>query len=79
LSASVGIRDPQVEPIAEPINNLVPETNIASRIDIPHGSEYRLAEIGSGRRTTWGKIKLDLKNTYAQLATLFLSNKGIVD
>ncbi len=45
--------------------------------DIPHGFEYRLAEIGSGRTTTWGKIKLDFKNTYGQFARIFLSNKGV--
>src|SRR2546430_9016850 len=68
-----------VESVGEPIKNPVTGREHRVRIDIPHGFEYRLAEIGSGRTTAQGKIKLDLKDTYGQFARLHLSNKGIVD
>ena len=68
-----------VESVGEPIKNPVTGLEHRARIDIPHGFEYRLAEIGSGRTTTSGKIKLDLKDTYGQFARIHLSNKGIVD
>jgi hypothetical protein len=68
-----------IESSGEPIKNPVTGQPHRVRIDMPHGFEYRLAEIGSGRSTTWGKIKLELKDTYGQFAKIFLSNKGIVD
>jgi len=68
-----------VELVGEPIKNPVTGREHRVRIDIPHGFEYRLAEIGSGRTTTSGKIRLDLKDTYGQFARIHLSNKGIVD
>ena len=64
-----------VPPIKNPITGL----DHRVRIDMPNGFEYRLAEIGSGRTTASGQIKLDLKDSYGQFARLHLSNKGIVD
>jgi len=63
----------------EPIRNPVTGAEHRARIDLPHGFEYRIAEIGSG--TTWatGAIKLDLKQSSGQFAHLHLSNKGVVD
>lgn len=68
-----------VESVGEPIKNPVTGLEHRVRIDLPGGFEYRLAEIGSGRTTTSGQIKLDLKDTYGQFARIHLSNKGIVD
>jgi hypothetical protein len=76
-TASVVIKN-LVEAAGEPIKNKVTGKEHRARIDLPHGFEYRLAEIGSGRTTTWGKIKLALTNTYAQFARLHLTNKGVV-
>jgi len=67
-----------VESVGEPIKNPVTGQDHRVRIDMPNGFEYRLAEIGSGRTTTWGKVKLQFTNTYAQFARLWLSNKGVV-
>lgn len=67
-----------IESVGEPIRNPVTGAEHRVRIDLPKGFEYRLAEIGSGRSTTQGKIKLDLKDTYGQFARLHLSNSGIV-
>ncbi len=68
-----------VESVGVPIKNPVTGLDHRVRIDMPAGFEYRLAEIGSGRTTTSGQIKLDLKDTYGQFARLHLSNKGLVD
>jgi len=68
-----------IESHGEPIRNPVTGDEHRVRIDLPNGFEYRLAEIGSGRSTTQGKIKLELKDSYGQFARLHLSHAGIVD
>jgi hypothetical protein len=69
-----------VETVGEPIRNPVTGAEHRARIDLPHGFEYRIAEIGSGTTRTTGAIPLPgLENSYAQFARIHLSNKGIVD
>jgi len=68
-----------VESSGEPIRNPVTGAEHHARIDLPHGFEYRLAEIGSGRTKASGKIELDLKDSYAQFAEIHLSDKGVVE
>jgi hypothetical protein len=68
-----------IEAQGEPIRNPVTGAEHRARIDLPHGFEYRLAEIGSGRSKSLGPIKMELKDTYGQFARLHLSGKGIVD
>jgi len=68
-----------MEANGEPIRNPVTGAEHRARIDLPHGFEYRIAEIGSGTTKTTGAIKLDLKSSYGQFAHLHLSNKGVVD
>lgn len=66
------------ETTGEPIRNPVTGNIHRARIDLPHGFEYALAEIGSASTNAIGEIKLDLKNSYAQFAELHLSNTGVV-
>lgn len=69
-----------LETVAEPIRNPVTGAEHRARIDLPHGFEYRIAEIGSGTTRATGSIALPgLVNTYAQFARIHLSNKGVVD
>lgn len=68
-----------LESSGEPIRNPVTGAEHRARIDLPHGFEYRLAEIGSGRTRATGQIKLDLTNTYGQFARIHLSHAGVVD
>ena len=68
-----------IEATGEPIRNPVTGAKHRARIDLPHGFEYRIAEIGSGTTRATGAIKLDLKQSYGQFAHLHLSNKGVVD
>ena len=69
-----------VETTGEPIRNPVTGAEHRARIDLPHGFEYRIAEMGSATTRASGAIALPgLENTYAQFAHIHLSNKGVVD
>ena len=69
-----------VETVGEPIRNPVTGAEHRARIDLPHGFEYRVAEMGSATTRATGAIPLaGLENTYGQFAHLHLSNKGVVD
>jgi hypothetical protein len=67
-----------VESQGEPIKNPVTGAEHRARIDLPHGFEYEIAEIGSGTTKTQGNVVLDLKSSYAQFAHLHLNNHGVV-
>ena len=69
-----------VEPVGEPIRNAVTGAEHRARIELPHGFEYRVAEMGSATTQATAAIALPgLENTYAQFAHIHLSNKGVVD
>jgi len=68
-----------LEATGEPIRSPVTGAEHRVRIDMPHGFEFRLAEIGSGTTRATGAIKLDLTNSYGQFAHIHLSNKGVVE
>lgn len=61
-----------------PIRNPVTGKEHRARIDLPHGFEYEIAEIGSASSRSRGNIALEFKETYAQFARLHLNNKGPV-
>jgi hypothetical protein len=63
---------------AQPIRNPVTGAEHRARIDLPHGFEYELAEVGSATSRSRGKLTVDLKDSYAQFARLHLNNKGVV-
>jgi hypothetical protein len=67
-----------VETSGEPIRNPVTGQEHRARIELPHGFEYEIAEVGSGTSRTQGKIALDLKGSYGQFAHLHLNNHGVV-
>jgi len=62
----------------EPIRNPVTGKEHRARIDLPHGFEYEIAEIGSASSRSSGNIAFELKDSYAQFAHLHLNNKGPV-
>ncbi len=62
----------------EPIKNPVTGAEHRVRIDIPHGFEYSLAEMGRGWTSVTGPIKFDLADSYGQFANIHLSQSGIV-
>ncbi len=67
-----------VEGLAEPIRNPVTGAEHRVRIDLPHGFEYELAEIGSGSTGASGNVKLQLKDSYAQFAYIHMNNHGLI-
>ena len=67
-----------IDGIGEPILNPVTGKIHRARIDLPHGFEYELAEMGSGTTTTKGAIALKLVKSYGQFAEIHLSNSGVV-
>ena len=62
----------------EPIRNPVTGQEHRARIDLPHGFEYELAEMGSASGSSSGHLVVNLKDSYAQFARLHLNNKGPV-
>jgi hypothetical protein len=62
----------------EPIRNPVTGAEHRARIDLPHGFEYEIAEVGSASSRSRGSLAFELKNSYAQFARLHLNNKGPV-
>jgi hypothetical protein len=60
----------------EPIHNPVTGLEHRARIDLPHGFEYEIAEVGSASSRSRGNLSFELKNSYAQFARLHLNNKG---
>ena len=62
----------------EPIRNPVSGQEHRARIDLPHGFEYELAEMGSASSRSRGNLAFELKNSYAQFARLHMNNKGPV-
>ncbi len=67
-----------VETRGEPIKNPVTGAEHRVRIDMPHGFEYALAEIGSGTTKATGEIKLDYEASYGQFNNMHLSPTGPV-
>lgn len=63
---------------AEPIRNPVSGQEHRVRIDLPHGFEYEIAEVGSGTSRSLGPLEVELKNSYAQFAHLHMNNKGLI-
>ena len=64
--------------VGEPIRNPVTGQEHRARIDLPHGFEYELAEVGSASSQSKGNLVMDLKNSYAQFALLHMNNKGLI-
>ncbi len=67
-----------IESRGEPIRNPVSGDEHRARIDLPHGFEYAIAEIGSGTSKSTGAIPMELTDSYGQFAELHLSTSGVV-
>lgn len=64
----------------EPIRNPVTGAPHQARINLPHGFEYRQAEMASGTTTTFGAIPLDHnKGTHAHLCRVYMNGQGVID
>jgi len=68
-----------VEASGRPIISPATDGEHRVRIDMPHGIEFRVAEIGSGTAHSSGAIALELDDSYGQFSALRHSHNGIVD
>ena len=69
-----------VEVIAEPIRNPVTGSEHRARISLPHGFEFRLAEMASGTTRTFGTFELNHNSgTHCHMARLYMNGQGVVD
>lgn len=67
-----------IEASGRPIRSPVTGEDHRVRIDMPHGIEFQIAEIGSATSKATGDIPLDLHDTYGQFSLLRHSHNGIV-
>lgn len=75
------VRVPDVfELAAEPIRNPVTGAEHRARISLPHGFEYRVAEVASGTTTTSGAISLTKnKGTHAHICRIHMNGQGVIE
>lgn len=62
----------------EPILNPVTNQEHRARINLPHGFEYDLCEVGRGWGETKGPIALSLEDSHAHFARLHMTGTGVV-
>ena len=67
-----------LESVGRPIKSPATGENHQVRIDIPHGIEFEIAEIGSATTQAKAAITLDLKDSYGQFNRLRHSGRGVV-
>lgn len=67
-----------VETTSEPIRNPVTGAAHRARIELPHGFEYRVAEMSSGDTQTGpdAGVQLSLEKSYGQMAEIHLGHTG---
>ncbi len=75
------IRVPGVfETEAKPLTNPVTGAEHRARINLPHGFEYRIAEMAKGSTVTKGAIKLsNNKDSHVHIVDIHLSHKGVLE
>ena len=61
----------------EPIKNPITGDPHRARIVLPKGMEFKEAEMGSGTTEAYAAFDTNFKNTYVQIASLNLTQKGI--
>jgi hypothetical protein len=76
-TASLNI-DGLVESRGAPIISRHTGEPVRSRIDLPGGFEYTLAEMGNGNTVSRAGIQLDLKDSYGQFCVLHMNQDGII-
>lgn len=64
----------------EPLKNPVTGAEHRARIDLPHGFEYRVAEVAKGTTVSQGEISLTgTQASHAHFCALHLSNSGVLE
>lgn len=75
------VRVPGVfETEAQPITNPVTGAEHRARINLPHGFEFRFAEVAKGTTKTTGALDLrDNRDSHAHMVEIHLSSKGVIE
>jgi hypothetical protein len=64
----------------EPIRNPVTGAEHRARINLPHGFEYRVAEMASGTTKTSGAISLvSNKDSHAHICRVYMNGQGVIE
>ncbi len=66
------------ESLGQPLVNPVTGEEHRARIDLPHGFEYAVAEVGRATFSTSGPIVMSNTDTHAHFARLHMNNRGVV-
>lgn len=67
-----------IEARGEPIVNPVTGREHRARINLPHGFEYDICEVGRAWAETHGPLTLSIPDSHAQFARLHLTESGVV-
>lgn len=67
-----------VDTQAEPIRNPVTGAEHRARIEMPHGFEYRVAEIASGSSKVSGDLAMQLTKSHSHLVHLSIGQSGVI-
>ena len=67
-----------VDTQAEPIRNPVTGAEHRARIDMPHGFEFRLAEVASGTSKVSGDLAMQLTKSHSHLVRLSIGQSGVI-
>ena len=67
-----------VESAGRPIISAFDGKPVRSRIDLPAGFEYTVAEMGNGNSTVRAGIELELKDSYGQFNVLHMNQDGVI-
>ncbi|MBX4869284.1 DUF1326 domain-containing protein [Rhizobium bangladeshense] len=64
----------------QPIRNPVTGAEHRARINLPHGFEYRVAEIASGTTKTFGMMSLENnKDSHAHICRVYMNGQGVIE
>jgi hypothetical protein len=76
---TASVRIPElVSSVGAPIISAFSGEPARSRIQLPDGFEYTVAEMGNGNTTARGAISLDLKDSYGQFNELHMNQDGVI-
>jgi hypothetical protein len=76
-TANVKIAD-LVESVGAPIMSKFDGSPMRSRINLPNGFEYTIAEMGNGNTKVRAGIELDLTDSYGQFNVLHMNQDGVI-
>lgn len=76
-TANVKIGD-LVESVGAPIISAFSGEPVRSRINLPEGFEYTVAEMGNGNTKARAGLELDFKDSYGQFNELHMNQDGVI-